>query len=136
MSGRDVDALRGEVAEAAGLPPAAAGLLQGATLAELEDSASQLAQVVHANDVAEDEHDAPPLADLFADRAGQKLRRQRALVMALHGPRPQPRDEAGRFAAAGFDGGARRSLPPPPQSHDAWLAELLVSRRADRGAHF
>ena len=53
--------------------------------------------------------------------ATAKAERQRALLdRSPDGPPtpPQPRDERGRFTG-GFDGGARASVPPPPETHDS-----------------
>jgi hypothetical protein len=45
-------------------------------------------------------------------------------------PAPGPR--------AGFDGGARMSVPGPRPDHNQWLVAILESRRADVGGrgHF
>jgi hypothetical protein len=36
--------------------------------------------------------------------------------------------------AADFEGGARRMVPPPPSTHEEWLADALADGRADVGA--
>jgi hypothetical protein len=135
--------LRLAVAAAHGLDEEAAGFLVGETVEELDRSARALSQLIGAAgspepsaiaDVAEQERTAP-LADLLADPAGQKKRRQRALLATLH-PRRQPRDESGRWTASkpstGFDGGARALVPtkePPEVEHSRWLLARLEAAR-------
>jgi len=56
-----------------------------------------------------------------------KAARQRALVETLHGKPKQTRDEQGRFAAGGFDGGARTPTPMkrrPEREHDELVVNL------------
>lgn len=74
-------------------------------------------------EATDDEATLDGLADVVAERILQKLTAE-----------PEPEQAAG--AGGGFDGGARRSLPPPPESHGQWLSRVLRERRADRGADF
>jgi hypothetical protein len=75
-------------------------------------------------EATDDEAALVVLADAVAER----------LLERLGQPEPGPGPQAA--GAAGFDGGARRSLPPPPVSHGQWLSQVLRERRADRGADF
>jgi hypothetical protein len=71
------------------------------------------------------------------DRArAAQAQRQWAVVDALCGR--QPRDPQGRWArpAAGFDGGARQTVPPPPESHEQTLSRVLRTGEANVGGHF
>jgi hypothetical protein len=47
-----------------------------------------------------------------------------------------PEREPERRSGGGFDGGARQTVPPPPEDHGAWLARVIRERRADAGARF
>ncbi len=49
-------------------------------------------------------------------------------------PEVEPKEPAP--ARGGFDGGARTTLPLPPESHGETLVRILRSRAADRGAAF
>jgi hypothetical protein len=129
------DDLRELVASEHGLSPEAASLLTGSTLAELEQSAAELSKLIG-------ERDEGPAAsrarDPFTAAAEIKAERKQTLMAALTGRAgEQPRDERGRFASTGFDGGARRqAIQPRQQSHDEWLGEVLRYGRADLGARF
>ncbi len=126
------EALRRLVATDHGLDPEAAKLLSGSTLAELECSADALAGMLEAHGAIESRQ--KPTADLFADLRAAKEQRQRALVDALVGRQSvqQPRGDDGRYASS-FDGGVRENPPPPPQSHESWLIDVLRSRKGDVG---
>jgi hypothetical protein len=130
----DLAALRAEIASARGLDPSAVKFLTGRTLVELEASADALERLLTTNRPTESEQ-VDTIADLVArDRVG-KTQRRRALAASLHAPPPQPRDDRRRFAA-GFDGGARRSLPiaaSPEQAHGQLVAELVATSRTFRG---
>jgi hypothetical protein len=123
--------LRHLVADEYGLDHEATRFLRGSTLAELEASAAALAKLLG-------ERDREPAAgapDLFTAAAVAKAERQRALLAALTGRAPQPRDVRGRWT--GFDGGARQPLATkPPEDHGAWLVRLIRTRAADAGAAF
>jgi hypothetical protein len=140
MSASDADALRSEVAAARGLDPGAKRFLSGTTLEEVEASAEAFAQLVGANDRASAVgREEPPSSGqgFFADAMAATAARKQAVAALFAGRAPQPRDEAGRFTKpASFDGGARPFVPPPPPTHDEWLAEVLRTRSADRGASF
>jgi hypothetical protein len=136
MSEPILDRLRAEAVAARGLDPAAASFVTGTTLAEIEQSADDLARLIRqreqlaADDLAQREQ---PASDLFTRAAADKQRRRRQLLGALTG-RPRPgRDEQGRFVKGGFDGGARESPPPPTPTHDQTLAWLFASKAADVG---
>jgi hypothetical protein len=62
------------------------------------------------------------------------------LSRSTSGPRPQPRDERGRYAASGggFDGGARTPVPVPQspvEAHDEIVVQMARLSRA-YGARF
>jgi hypothetical protein len=100
---------------------------------ELDQSATALTELLSsaAGRPEPEQEQTTPLADLFADPAGQKKRQPRALFAALHGRR-QPRDELGRWRSAGFDGGARTPAPikgPPEAEHKDWLLRRLEEAR-------
>jgi hypothetical protein len=120
--------LRQLVATEHGLPAETASFLRGATVEEIEESALALARLLRDR-----REESPP--DFFSAAATAKAARQRALVNLLTGrPPQQPRDERGRFAAGGFDGGVRPGLARTPESHDEMLIRVLRSREADHGA--
>jgi hypothetical protein len=129
----DLDQLRAEAAAARGLDPAAARLLTGTTIAEVEESADELARLVGQHEQADADQPEQPGSDFFARAAADKQRRRSELLDALTGrPRPE-RDQRGRFASGGFDGGARQSLPAQPETHEQTLTRILASREADVG---
>jgi hypothetical protein len=124
----DLDELRLEVAAERGLPASAVSLLTGETVEQIERSADQLANLVGRRDP---EPEAGPLAGMFANAAADKQRRNRALIQALHGPGPQPRDDHGRFVS--FDGGARTPAPTgrsPVEEHDQLIVRNARISRA------
>jgi hypothetical protein len=130
--------LRRDIVAQAGLPPSAASLISGSTLAELESSAQALAELVAAR--VPDTEQAPeqnPLVAAFAP--GLKRARQRALVEMLHPTSQRPRDpRTGQFApgrSISFDGGARTPTPTqesPLVAHDRVVAELAALSRLGR----
>jgi hypothetical protein len=73
---------------------------------------------------------------VFERAAVAKAERKRALEALFTGRTEQPRDKRGRWA--GFDGGARRSVPhrrPPEQEHDEIIVQMAQLSRAF-GARF
>jgi hypothetical protein len=101
------------------------------------------------------------VTDVLAEGRRAKLERQRALGEALCGPsepepeahdvvldeladavtnrilhRLAPHAEPERPPGGSFDGGARRSVPPRPESHERWLMRVIRSRAANVGARF
>jgi hypothetical protein len=129
----DLDELRHAVAAEFGLPPQAVPFLTGTTLEEVEASAGALAKLLGSS--AHEPEQAEPLADLFANAATEKARRQRALVETLHGRPQQARDAHGRFAG-GFDGGCRTPVPAPADpyaDHDRLVADLSLLTKIGRG---
>jgi hypothetical protein len=127
-----LDEIRPEAVAARGLDPAAARLLVGKSIAEVEASADALAALVGQRERS-GEHDQPE--GFFSRAAADKLSRREAFLSALVGqpqPQAQQRDERGRFSG-GFDGGARQSPPPPTPTHDQTLAQLFRSKAADVG---
>jgi hypothetical protein len=126
--------VRRQVAAEHGLNWQAATFLVGSTIPELEESAAKLADLLGKQ--PQPEQQRPP--SLFEIAAAEKAERKQTLVNALCGRFPQTREEQGRFAdkPADFSRGARRSVPPPPQTHESWLADALGDRRADVGADF
>ena len=126
MSEPNLDQLRAEAVQARGLDPAAAQFLTGTTLADVEQSADDLARLIRQREQAD-------ASDLFTRASADKQRRRSELLGALSG-RPLPeRDEQGRFATGGFDGGSRTPPPPPAPSHDQTLSELFRTKAADVG---
>jgi hypothetical protein len=103
------------------------------------------------------------VTDIFTQGRRAKVERQRALAEALcRTPEPdpaadreldaladavvariasrateeaEPAPEPERRAAGSFDGGSRKPSPPPPETHDAWLARVIREKRADVGRH-
>src|SRR5262249_19309148 len=70
-----------------------------------------------------------PLTGLLENAAAEK-RRWQPRVAALHGPRPQARDESGRWT--GFDSDERTPAPvkgPPDGEHNAWCSTALSRPR-------
>jgi hypothetical protein len=133
MSEPDAE-LRRLVAHEHGLDEEAAKILTGATLDELDASASVLARLIGRRHEQETTVTTPsPFADVIA-----ATQRRKMAITALFAGRPlPPRDERGRWRpAADFHAGARRPAPRPAPSHDTWLADLLRSRRADAGGRF
>jgi hypothetical protein len=113
-------------------------LLDADTLAELDEHVLSIV----APDGSETEISEPEPEPGFFDlvRSGQEAGR-RTFMDAVLGrppapPAPTERDERGRFVRGGFDGGARRSAPPPPQTHEQWLVSLLGTHPADRPGRF
>jgi hypothetical protein len=115
------DDLRELVAAEHGLPQAAVGFLSGSTLSEVETSAQELNQLLGGR-----QDEPTPPTDLIAMALRAKNARKAKLAQVFLGrPRPQPRDEKGRWV--GFDGGARQPLPEPrdpERDHNAAVARL------------
>ena len=135
MSEPSLDKLRAEAVDARGLDPAAARLLTGTTVDEIERSADELARLI--GERAETGEREQPGSDLFARAAADKERRRSDLLGALSGrprqPEPVARDDQGRFVSSGFDGGSRTPPPSPPPSHEQTLSELFQTKAADVG---
>jgi hypothetical protein len=129
----DLDQLRAEAAAARGLDPAAAQFLTGATLAEIEQAADDLARVIGQHEQADAGQSVQFGSDFFSRAAADKQRRRREFLGALTGRPRQERDEQGRFVSGGFDGGARKSPPAPMPTHDQTLGELFRTKAADVG---
>jgi hypothetical protein len=122
----DMAAVRRLVARKYELPiPAALRFLTAETVEGLDRQAAALARPL---DEHREQEEAEAPAGPFGAMATARARRKRELVDALCGR--QPRDYQGRFAA-GFDGGARESVPLPPPTHEETLAKLLATRAAD-----
>jgi hypothetical protein len=125
--------VRRAVCEAHGLPWTATRFLDGSTVAELEQSATRLAQLLGKEREPERE------LGLFERATIAKLERKRALVDVLTG-RAQARDDQGRWAAkpavTSFDSGARTPPPPPPKTHEQVLLEAMRSGESDVGGRF
>ena len=102
------------------------------------------AMLVASHGAHEQAQTEPLSSGLFADAASVKERRKREIVQALHGPqpRPQPRDEHGRWASTGspsFDGGALQPVPTPidpAQEHDKLITGLAAVSRTYGGVTF
>ena len=138
-----------EIAALHGLDERAATFFAGTTVAEIETSATQLAQLLGTSKpdpqpLQPEEQKLGTLADFVAATQAGKRERQRQLVAWLHldpqQPQPQDRDAQGRFANArasgsSFDGGARRPLlerqTTPEQDHNE--AVLQLARLAKLG---
>lgn len=133
MSEPILDQLRAEAVQARGLDPAAASFVTGTTVAEIEQSADDLARVIgqrEQDDLAQREQ---PGSDLFTRANADKQRRRSELLGVLTGRPQQERDGQGRFVSGGFDGGSRTPPPSPAPSHDQTLSELFRTRAADVG---
>jgi hypothetical protein len=97
----------------------------------VQRAVAELEEAVAALEAGESEPEPEPT---FLDGvATAQAARKRALVDALSGRAPQPRDERGRFTTSGLDGGARQT-PERPPTHEQVLARLLRSGEADVGA--
>jgi hypothetical protein len=126
--------LRVAVAVHHGLDRRAARFLTGGTIEELEASAASLAGLIGEREEPDPVADAP--SDLFGGAAVRKAQRQRAILGALTGRQPQPRDEGGRFTARSFDGGAREPIPArrsPEAEHGQLIGQLTALSRTFRG---
>jgi hypothetical protein len=109
--------------------------LVGSTVAELEQSAVTLRQLLGEREGQEPEPPAAPATDPFTLAAQAKSTRQRSLRAALTGRREPQRDEAGKFRKASFDGGAARQpwhQPDPQQAHNQTIAEMMMFSRTFR----
>ena len=136
MSEPSLDQFRAEAVAARGLDPSAVSFVTGTTLAEIEQSADDLARLIRQREQADADEREQPASDLFTRAAADKQRRRSELLDALTGrpqPEPRPRDEQGRFVSGGFDGGSRTSPPSPAPSHDQTLSELFRTKAADVG---
>ena len=127
MSG--IDELRVDLARARGLPDTAVSFLQGGTVAELEAQADTLAGLLGTTHAQREPE--PPAPNPFAIAAAQKEQRKRELTAMFTGRAPQPRDPAGRFATASFDGGARQPVQAPRDAMRAY-GELITQLAAVR----
>jgi hypothetical protein len=105
-------------------------------MAELEASAGALAKLIEEREDDEPHSASTAMTDLFASARAGKARTAAGTRRRDHRPRPQARDERGRFCQHRLDGGAREPAPRPGPTHDEWLGDLLGIRRADVGASF
>lgn len=133
MSGPEspLDQLRSEVATSRGLTPSAASFLDGTTLEQIEAQATALARLLGEN-ADRREREVALGHDMFSIAATAKQVRKQALAAMFTGRALQARDEVGRFATGGFDGGARQSLPiakSPEQAHGELVGHLVGLRR-------
>jgi hypothetical protein len=120
--------VRRQVAAEHGLDWQEAKFLIGSTIEELHESAAKLADLL---DKKHEQDQERPLG-YFDLMATEKAERKRALAAIFTGRTPQPRDNHGRFATD-FHGGARRPVPPRPETHGQTLTRLLRSREANAG---
>jgi hypothetical protein len=128
--------LRRAIAAEHGLDPKAAPLLVGESIEELEASAAALARLIGERR-EEPEREPAPAPDVFGAARRAKDAKRRALLDALGGRAPQPRDEQGRFT--GFDGGARQPMPtrrPPELEHNELVVRLAALSRTFGGGGF
>jgi hypothetical protein len=126
----ELDALRGEVAAAHGLPAGAAGFLTATSLEGLERQAAGLKALTPPS---QEPVSAP---DPITVALATKTERKTAALAIFTGRPPQPRDQAGRFTSSGFDGGARQPLPAPRDAmaeHGQWVAALARASRNHSG---
>jgi len=132
----ELDALRAEVASAHSLDARTVPFLVGLSVEEVEASAREFAQLAATSGARVEVDYDDPLPHAFVNARAEKRRRQRELATALHGPRLPARDEHGRFARRGFDGGARTPVPigqPPEQAHSALAGQLAGLSRLRSG---
>jgi hypothetical protein len=127
------DDLRSAIALAHGLDQDAATFLTGETIEQLEQSADQLARLVETH---HQESEPAPQVDPITAALQDKARRKRELADTIIGRPRQPRDEHGRYASTGFDGGARASLPRPkdPEAEHGRVVLQLARMRALGGS--
>jgi hypothetical protein len=125
--------LRRIVAADHGLDAEAANFLTGSTLSELEASAAALTKLLGKQHEQEEEQERE--AGFFERAAAPKAEQKRALAAIFTGRARQPRDEQGRWTeqVVDFHGGARQSVPPPPETHGQTLMRLLRSGEANTG---
>jgi hypothetical protein len=116
------------VAAEYGLSPEAAKFLQGETLEEVEGSAATLVQLLGEH---RDEQPAQALDPITAGMRA-KAERKAELHALFTGRTPQPRDDQGRFSTSGFDGGARKPVPPPrdpEREHNEMVMQMAALSR-------
>jgi hypothetical protein len=90
---------------------------------------------------AADAQDAPatetgPEPSLLHDRLFRPSANQAATARLFGGVIGAPEPEPAPPRRGGFDGGARRPLPPRPPTHEETLLRVLAERRADVGRFF
>lgn len=130
-----IDELRADLARERSLPNGAEKFLTAATADELERQADGLAQMLGTTT----EQRSEPARDLFTVAADAKATRKQVIIGMFTGAVGQPRDQAGRFTAGGFDGGARATAMPQRDAtadHGRLLGGLLGKTVARRGVHF
>jgi hypothetical protein len=67
--------------------------------------------------------------DALADRVAERIAGRLAENFEDSEPEPKTRSRD-------FDGGARQTVPTPPEDHGRWLFRVIRERRADAGARF
>jgi hypothetical protein len=121
----ELDQLRSEVAAGCGLPAGAVAFIDAETVEGIEAQADGLVKLLGSSG-----QEPAAQEDLLTTlRAGQ-AQRKRELAAMFAGRRPQPRDEAGRFAS--FDGGARPPLPTPSDPEQEHGQAVTALARAAR----
>jgi hypothetical protein len=121
-----------------GLDQRAARFLVGETIAELEESAIELARLIgQRRATTRRPIPSPTSSPSQPQRRPNGSRRSSTRSPAGHRRR---RTSAGASSAApsttGFDGGAREPAPKPGPTHDQWLAAVLRHRHVDVGVRF
>lgn len=125
---------RAIVAAEHGLDERAASFVSGETVEEMEASASALADLIGRRDdqVPDDASATDPITAGLRAKAERKAQ-LRALFTGRSTPRQ--RDERGRYASTGFDGGARRTVRArdPEREHGELLGMMAsISRTFNR----
>ena len=134
-------AVREAVAARHGLGPEAASFLSGENISELEASAEVLKRLIATKQTERTDATAEgePVGFFAAARAAKQERQKRLAAILTQRPE-RPRDEAGRFARGGFDGGARPSSIPaasdPVAEHDQTIGRLDSLANTFRGTTF
>jgi hypothetical protein len=123
------------VAAEYGLSREAAKFLQDETVEELEESATALADLLgrSGHQVPDD---APALDPITAGLRA-KAERKAELHALFTGREPPQRDERGRYASTGFDGGARRTVRQrDPEREHGELLGMMTSLSRTFGRSF
>jgi hypothetical protein len=112
----------------------AGGLQPEPSTDALEELADAVAQRLLER-MEEEEPEPEPEPDPLTGAALHQQDRKQALRDLLTGRTPAPEAE-GAVRSSSFDGGARASVPRPPEGHDELIARLALEARTHRGGGF